>query len=107
MLFDKTTKERNRIHAEKSRYKKRKFLQDVMDERDACLITLNEVTKYTTTLEGSCSLLNDFNESGDAFMQLVQVRQRLFQRACTHTQQRETLKSILSFRMAHRRSNFR
>lgn len=101
-----TTKERNRIHAEKSRYKKNKFLQDVTDERDACLFTLKQVIEYTTGLENSCSLLNDFNDTGDAFMQLIQIRQNLFQRTCTHTQQRKTLKSRASFRVAYR-SNFR
>jgi hypothetical protein len=105
-LFDKTTKERNRIHAEKSRYKKLKFLQDIIQERDACLITLKEVMTYTTALESSCSLLNDFDETGHTFMQLVQVRQKLLQRTCTHTQQHESLKSHLSFRVVYR-SNFR
>jgi hypothetical protein len=106
MLFGKTTKERNRIHAEKSRCRKLKFLQDASHERDACLITLEKVMTYTTALESSCSLLNDFEETGHAFMQLVQVRQKLFQRTCTHTQQHETLKSHLSFRVVYR-SNFR
>jgi hypothetical protein len=101
-----TTKERNRIHAEKSRCKKNKFLQDITDERDACLVTLNKVIEYTTGLESSCSLLNDFNDTGDAFMQLIQIRQKLFQRTCTHTQQLKTLKSRVSFRVVYR-SNFR
>lgn len=105
-LFDMTTKERNRIHADKSRFKKLKFLEDLTNERDACLNTLNEVIKYTRVLESSCSLLNDFEVIGDAFLQLVQVRQKLFQRTCTHTQQHETLKSYLSFRVVYR-SNFR
>lgn len=101
-LFGKTTKERNRIHAEKSRYKKLKFLHDITNERDACLVTLNEVIKYTRALESSCSLLNDFDEIGDAFMQVVQVREKIFQRTCTHTEQHETLKSYLSFRVVYR-----
>ena len=105
-LIGISTKERNRIHAEKSRYKKMKFLQDITDERDACLITLSRVIEYTTGLESSCSLLNDFNDTGDAFMQLIQIRQKLFQRTCTHTQQHKTLKSRVSFRVVYR-SNFR
>lgn len=105
-LFGKTNKERNRIHAGKSRCKKRQLLQDVIHERDASLITLKEVMQYTTTLESSCSLLNDFDETGDAFMQLTQARQRLFQLTCTHTQQQKTLKSRLSFRGLYR-LNFR
>lgn len=102
----KTRKERNRESAEMSRYRKSKFVDDVMRERDASLITLRDVMKYTATLESSCSLLNDFYETGHDFIQLIQVRQRLFQRTCTHTQQCETLKSRLSFRVMYR-SSFR
>jgi hypothetical protein len=105
-LFGMTSKERNRIHAETSRKRKSKLLQDLTHERNACMITLNAVMKYTTALEGSCSVLNNFDETGHAFMELALVRQRLFQRTCTHTQQYETLDSRLSFRMVYA-SNFR
>lgn len=105
-LIGMTTKERNRIHAEQSRYRKNKFLQEMTDERDASLITLGEVMKYTTALESSCSLLTNFDETGHDFMELTLVRQSLFQRTCKHTQQQETLKSRLLYRVVYR-SSFR
>jgi len=105
-LFGKTRLERNRIHAGTSRRRKSQLIHDVIRERDASLITLQELRQYTTTLESSCSVLNDFDETGDAFMQLAQARQRLFQLSCTHTQQQKTLTSRLSFRQFYR-LNFR
>lgn len=105
-LIGMTTRDRNRIHAEQSRYRKNKFLQEMTDERDASLITLEDVKKYTTALESSCTLLTNFDETGDDFMELALFRQKLFQRACTHTQQQETLKSRLLFRVVYR-SSFR
>lgn len=101
-----STKERNRIHAETSRDRKSKFVDDVIHERDASLITLRDVMTYTAALEGSCSILNNFDETGHDLLQLILVRQRLFQRTCTHTQQHETLQSRLSFRVVYR-SSFR
>ena len=105
-LIGVSAKERNRIHAETSRHRKNKFVEDVIQERDASMITLRDVMKYTATLENSCSILNNFFETGHDLIQLIQVRQRLFQRTCTHTQQHETLKSRLTFRGLYR-SSFR
>jgi len=105
-LLGKTTKERNRIHAENSRRKKNNYLQDLLIERDASMKTLNEVIKYTTNLESSCTVLIDFYEISQTFMELMQVQQRLFERTCTHTRQQETLKSRLAFREVFR-TNFR
>lgn len=105
-LVGTPTKERNRIHAQKSRWKKSCFVRDMIEERDASLSTVADLLQYTRTLEGSCSLLNDFSEHVTVFLTLTQVRQRLLQRATTHDQQCEHLKSPLIYR-EKRRVNFR
>lgn len=105
-LVGTPAKERNRIHAQKSRRKKSCFVRDMIEERDASLSTVADLLQYTRTLEGSCSLLNDFSEHVPVFLTLTEARQRLLQRATTHAQQCECLKSQLIYR-EKRRVNFR
>lgn len=105
-LVGTPAKERNRIHAQKSRFRKSCFVRDMLEERDASLSTVADLLQYTRTLEGSCSLLNDFSEHVTVVVTLTQVRQRLLQRASTHAQQCEKLKSPLIYREMHR-VNFR
>jgi hypothetical protein len=105
-LLGTSKKERNRIHAQTSRWKKSCFLRDMMLERDASVSTVADLLQHTRTLEGSCSLLNDFSEHVPVFLTLTEVRQRLLQRASTHAQQCESLKSPLTHRETHR-GNFR
>lgn len=105
-----STKERNRIHAQTSRCRKSHFLRDIVIERDASLSTVQELVQYTSTLESSCSLLSDFSlcDCGTmaAFLSCADIRQRLLQRMCTHTQECEHLKSPSAYRVMHR-INFR
>jgi len=101
-LSGDSTKERNRMHARTSRHRKNKFMKDIIQERDVNLSTLADVSVYTATLELSCAVLNDFNDNGDAFMKLTEMRQGLFHRTRTHKQNHERLKSRLAFRAAYR-----
>lgn len=95
-------KQRNRMHARTSRYRKNKFMLDILQERDVSLSTLADVSVHTATLELSCAVLNDFNDNGDAFIKLTQMRQGLFHRTRTHKQNHERLKSRLVYRAAYR-----
>jgi hypothetical protein len=101
-LVGTPAKERNRIHAQKSRWRKSCFMRDMLEERDASLSTVADLLQSTRTLEGSCSLLNDFSEHVPVFLTLTEVRQRLLQRASTHAQECENLKSPLIYREMHR-----
>jgi len=105
-LFGLPTKERNRIHAHTSRCRKSNFLMDIVTERDASLSRLQELLQYTSTLESSCSLLNDFGFCESAtvsvFLNCAEMRQRLLQRTCTHAQQSEHLKSHTAYRTTYR-----
>jgi hypothetical protein len=97
-----STKERNREHAKQSRHRKNQFLLDILKERDVSRSTLADVSAHAATLEVSCAVLNDFNDSGDTFMQLTEIRQGLFHRTRTHTENYERLKSRLAYRAVHR-----
>ena len=97
-----STKERNRLHAQNSRRKKNRFLLEVIKERDVSLSTLAGVSVDAATLETSCAVLNDFNDNGDAFMELTEMRQGLLRRTHTHTENHQRLKSRLAYRVAYR-----
>lgn len=94
--------ERNRIHAQTSRYRKNQFILDLIKERDVCLSTLTGVSAHTDILEMSCAVLNDFNDSGDAFMKLTQMRQGLLQRTRMHNENYARLESKIAYRVAYR-----
>ena len=98
----KSTKERNRIHAQKSRRKKCQFWQKIEKERDESLLTLTEAVEYTTALESSCSFLSDFNDAVSDFSKLMEIRQRLFDRTCAHQDKYKELNSRLAFRTTYR-----
>jgi hypothetical protein len=95
-------KERNRLHAQNSRRRRDRFLLDVIKERDVSLSTLADVSVHTAALETSCVVLNDFNDSGDAFMELTEMRQALLHRTHTHTENQRRLKSRLAYRVSYR-----
>jgi len=97
-----STKERNREHAKQSRHRKNQFLLDILKERDVSRSALADVSAHAATLEVSCVVLNDFNDSGDTFMQLTEIRQGLFHRTRTHTENYERLKSRIAYRAVHR-----
>jgi len=101
-LSEDSMKARNRLHARTSRYRKNKFMLDIIQERDVSLSTLADVSVHTATLELSCAVLNDFNDNGDAFIKLTEMRQGLFHRTRTHKQNHERLKSRLVYRAAYR-----
>ena len=105
-LHGVSIKERNRLHAQKSRCRKSVFLRDIIKQRDASLSTVADLLEDTRTLEGSCAALNDFSGSVAVFLALTETRQRLLQRSSAHAQQCERLKSPLLFRAVHR-INFR
>jgi len=94
--------ERNRIHAQASRNRKNRFILDLTKERDVCLSTLTGVSAHTDILEMSCAVLSDFNDSGDAFMKLTQMRQGLLQRTRMHNENYVRLKSKAVYRVAFR-----
>jgi hypothetical protein len=98
-----TVKERNRRHAQKSRNKRNKLIQDLTKERDEIVLTLEEVVKYTSALESSCSFL-ELSEKINA--KLMKMRQELFDRTCAHQEKHRQLKSHATFRVAYR-VNFR
>lgn len=101
--FGISMKERNRVHAKRSRHKKSQFLVDILKERDVSLSTLADVSAHAVTLEMSCAVLNDFNDIGDAFMQLTEMRQGLIRRKHKHTENYELLKSQLEYRVIRRK----
>jgi hypothetical protein len=101
-LSAKSTKERNRIHAQKSRRKKLKFWQAIEKEREESLLTLTEAIESTTALEISFSFLNDFRGNAQHFSKLMEIRQRLFDRSCAHQDKYKELKSRLEFRATYR-----
>ena len=102
-LHGVSIKERNRLHAQKSRCKKSVFLRDIIKQRDASLSTVADLLEDTRTLEGSW---DDFSGSVAVFLALTEMRLRLQQRSSVHAQQCERLKSPLLFRAVHR-INFR
>ena len=93
-------KERNRQHAEKSRRKRSQYIQNLTKERDECLVTLEEIVQYTSALESSCSFLDDLNEYVSA--DLMELRQKLFDRTCAHQDKFRELQSHLTFRATFR-----
>lgn len=95
-------KERNRIHAQKSRQRKQEFVEDLMKQRDESWSTMQDVMEYTTAVEGACSVLHDFDDTGYILLQLTETRQRLLMRTSAHKQKHEELKSRLAFRTMHR-----
>jgi hypothetical protein len=99
-------KERNRIHARKSRQKKSQFWQKIDKERDASLLTLKDAVEYTTALESACSFLHDFNDPVCDFAKLMEIRQRLFDRTCAHHDKCKEMSSRLAFRATYR-DNFK
>jgi hypothetical protein len=102
-LSAKSTKERNRIHARKSRRKKLQFWQNIEKERDESLLTLKEAVEYTTALESSFSFLNDFRGAAQDFSKLMEMRQRLFDRSCAHQDKYKELNTRLAFRTTYRK----
>ena len=99
-LAAQSLRERNRKHAQKSRRKKSQYMNDLTKERDECFVTLEQIVKYTSALESSCSFLNDFNEYVSA--NLMEIRQKLFDRTCAHQDKYPQLESYLVFRVKHR-----
>ena len=99
-LPTESIRERNRKHAQKSRRKKSQYMNDLTKERDETFVTLEQIVKYTTALESSCSFLNDFNEYVSS--NLMEIRQKLFDRTCAHQDKYPQLESYLTFRVKHR-----
>lgn len=104
-LFGVPTKVRNRIHAQSSRKRKYKFMQDLINQRDESWSTIKDVKEYTTALEGVCSVLHDFDDTGFILLQLTETRHGLLMRTSTHTQKYEELQSHLTFRALCREKN--
>jgi hypothetical protein len=99
-LAAESIRDRNRKHAQKSRRKKSQYMNDLTKERDESFLTLEHVMKYTTALESSCSFLNDLNEYVSADM--MEMRQKLFDRTCTHQDKFPQLQSHSTFRTTYR-----
>lgn len=97
-------RERNRQHAQKSRRKKNQYINDLTTERDESFVTLEQIVKYTTALESSCSFLDSLNEYVGPY--LMELRQKLFDRTCAHQDKYPQMKSYLIFRGTHR-ANFK
>jgi hypothetical protein len=76
------------------------YMVDLTKERDESFLTLDHVMKYTTELESSCSFLEDLNEYVSA--NLMEVRQKLFDRTCAHHDKYPQLESYLIFRGTYR-----
>ena len=93
-------KERNRQHAEKSRRKRSQYMQNLTKEREESLVTLEQIVQYTSALESSCSFLDDLNEYVSA--DLMELRQKLFDRTCAHQDNSKELQSHLTFRVTYR-----
>jgi hypothetical protein len=104
-LMGMPTKERNRIHARTSRLRKQRFVDDLIKQRDESLSTIQDVKEYTTALEGICSVLHDFDDTGFILLQLTETRHGLLMRTSTHTQKYEELESHLTFRALCREKN--
>jgi hypothetical protein len=104
-LIGVPTKVRNRIHAQTSRQRKHEFVQDLIKQRDESLSTIQDVKEYTTALEGICSVLHDFDDTGFILLQLTETRHGLLMRTSTHTQKYEELESRLTFRAMCREKN--
>jgi hypothetical protein len=101
-LMGMPTKERNRIHARKSRQRKHQFLRDLMQQRDESWRTMQDVMEHTTALEGACSVLHDFDDTGYVLMQLTETRQRLLMRAAAHERKYDELKCRSTYRLKQR-----
>jgi hypothetical protein len=95
---------RNRQTAQKSRQKRARYIRDLTKERDEIFVTLEEIVKYTTALESSCSFLDVLNEYVSA--PLMEIRQKLFDRTCAHQDKYRELKSHLTYRGTFR-ANFK
>jgi hypothetical protein len=101
-LMGMPRKERNRIHAQKSRQKKHEFVEDLIKQRDDSWTTMQDVMEYTTAVEGACSVLHDFDDTGCILLQLTETRQRLLMRTNAHEQKHQELKSRMTYRIMHR-----
>ena len=97
-LMGMPTKDRNRIHARTSRQRKHQFVQDLVMQRDDSWTTVQDVMQYTTALEGACSVLHDFDDTGFVLLQLTETRQSLLMRTAAHEQKHENLRSCSSYR---------
>jgi len=104
-LIGVPSKVRNRIHAQSSRNRKHKLMQDLINQRDESWSTIKDVKEYTTALEGVCSVLHDFDDTGFILLQLTETRHGLLMRTSTHTQKYEELESHLTFRALCREKN--
>jgi hypothetical protein len=101
-LMGMPTKERNRIHAQKSRQRKQQYVQDLIQQRDESWSTMQEVMQYTTALEGACSVLHDFDDTGFVLLQLTETRQTLLMRTGSHKRKYEELKTRMAYRLRQR-----
>jgi len=101
-LLGMSTKERNRIHAQKSRKKKEMYVESLVKQRDDLWSTIREVKQHTTALEACSAVLNHFDETSNCLLGLTQARDVLFQRTCSHERQYEELRSRQCFRVKHR-----
>jgi len=97
-LMGMPTKERNRIHARSSRQRKQQFVQDLTQQRNESWSTMQDVMQYTTAVEGACSVLHDFDDTGYILLQLTETRQRLLMRTAAHQRKYDELHSRLSYR---------
>ena len=97
-LMGMPTKERNRIHARSSRQRKQQFVQDLTKQRDESWSTIQDVMRYTTALESTCSVLHDFDDTGYILLQLTETRQSLLMRTAAHQRKYDELQSRLSYR---------
>jgi hypothetical protein len=101
-LFGMSTKERNRIHAQRSRARRHQYIEDLTKQRDESWSTLQDVMKHAMDLEGTCSVLHDFDDTGYVLLQLTETRQRLLMRTDAHKRKYEELRSRLSYRVMQR-----
>ena len=101
-LMGMSTKERNRIHARKSRERKQQFVHNLIQQRDDSWSTIQDVVQYTTALEGRCSVLHDFDDTGYVLLKLTETRQMLLMRRAAHKQKREEMQSLSSYRKMRR-----
>ena len=83
-LLGMSTKERNRIHAQKSRKKKEMYVESLVKQRDDLWSTIREVKQHTTALEACSAVLNHFDETSNCLLGLTQARDVLFKRSCSH-----------------------
>ena len=92
------SRDRNRIHAQKSRARKQEYMQELIKQRDDSWSTLQGVMQYTAALESTCSVLHDFDDTGCILLQLTETRQRLLMRTGAHKRKYEELQSHLTYR---------